>query len=68
MKNIYTIFFDPKDVYNYVTIRCKREKFVEELINEGLLEPMENIDDASWVIFENGELLIDKNFSIIFTL
>jgi transcriptional regulator of NAD metabolism len=67
MKNIYTIFFDPKDVYNYVTIRCKREKFVEELINEGLLEPMENIDDASWVIFENGELLIDKNFSIIFT-
>jgi hypothetical protein len=68
MKNIYTIFFDPKDVYNYVTIRCKREKFVEELINEGLLEPMENIDDASWVIFENGELLIDKNFSIIFIL
>jgi hypothetical protein len=67
MKNIYTIFFDPKDVYNYVTIKCKREKFVEELINEGLLEPMENIDDASWVIFENGELLIDKNFSIIFT-
>jgi hypothetical protein len=67
MKNIYTIFFDPKDVYNYVTIKCKREKFVEELINEGLLEPMENIDDASWVILENGELLIDKNFSIIFT-
>jgi len=57
MKNTYLIFPDSKDVYNYCKIICLKERFKDALIEAELINPDEDLEDLSWVIFENGEMI-----------
>ena len=53
----YTIFFDPKNVYNYVKIKCYPGKLIETLIEEELLKTPEEYNLVNWVIFEGSVLI-----------
>lgn len=58
MKNVYLIFTNPNDVYSNVTVICSEEELDSVLIEEGMIEPGTTMADYNWVVFENGNNMI----------
>lgn len=62
MKNIYLIFPDTNDVFNYCKLECERKDFIDSLIENELIESWDDIKEVSWVIFENGNMMEGSDF------
>lgn len=57
MKNTYLIFPEPTDVYSNAVIICTREELNSALIENEMMNEGDVVENMSWVIFENGNMI-----------
>ena len=57
MKNTYLIFPNPTDVYSNAVITCTREELNSALIENEMMNEGDAIENMSWVVFENGNMI-----------